>query len=173
MQVMFVLGLEFALSKSDVPSPIQTKQLSRGSRGLAFRDFHWVCCSAQPLLECYRWDAGRCGSQTSRVQMRSFGRLGCEQFEDQDLPTKVRDLCWKVPRKRHGVSLLCICGNHAILQPPHTNDRGLRKPWRHCRASRGLLTINMTTSASRRRGCLWARASRTPWLTTSGWSHRR
>ena len=29
---------------------------------------------------------------------------GFEQFEDQELPTDVRDLCTRVPRKRHGVS---------------------------------------------------------------------
>ena len=31
---------------------------------------------------------------------------GFHQFEDAELPMEVRNLCLKVPRKRHGVSLL-------------------------------------------------------------------
>ena len=36
---------------------------------------------------------------------------GFEQFEDQELPTEVRDLCMRVPRKRHDVSLLGSAAN--------------------------------------------------------------
>ena len=106
---------------------------------------------------------------------------GFEQFEDQELPMEVRDLCTRVPRERHGVTLLGSAANmqYAMhvglgqLAGPPKRLSGLRKPWRHCRVLRDLLAINMTTSTSRRRGCSWERASRTPWTTTSGWSHRR
>ena len=52
---------------------------------------------------------------------------GFEQFEDQELPIEVRDLCTKVPRKQHGVSLLgsaanMQCGMHVglgqLAEPP-------------------------------------------------------
>ena len=36
---------------------------------------------------------------------------GFEQYEGQELPTEVRDLCLRVPRKRHGVSLLGSAAN--------------------------------------------------------------
>ena len=36
---------------------------------------------------------------------------GFEQFEDQEVPTEVRDLSTKVPRERHGVSLLGSAAN--------------------------------------------------------------
>ena len=48
---------------------------------------------------------------------------GFEQFEDQELPTEVRDLCTRVPRKRHGVSLL---GSAANMQ--HCMRVGLGQP---------------------------------------------
>ena len=112
-----------------------------------------------------------------------LGRLGLSSFEDQELPTEVRGLCAEVPRKRHGVSLLGSVANmqhgtHVDLgqltEPPtHKRLSGLRKPWRHFRVLRDLLAINVTTSASRRRGCSWERASHMPWITISDWSHRR
>ena len=37
--------------------------------------------------------------------------LGFEQYEDQELPIEVRDLCLKFPRKRDGVSLLGYAAN--------------------------------------------------------------
>ena len=46
-----------------------------------------------------------------------------ELYEDQELPTEVRDLCMKVPRKRHGVSLL---GSRANAQ--HCMHVGLGRP---------------------------------------------
>ena len=63
---------------------------------------------------------------------------GFEQFEDQELPTEVRDLCTKVPRKRHGVSLLgsvantqyCMHVGLGQLAEPPTRLSGLGKPWR-------------------------------------------
>ena len=60
------------------------------------------------------------------------GRLGSEQYEDQELPTEVRDLCTKVPRKRHGVSPLdlrqtcniaCVWAWANQLNRPQTNER--------------------------------------------------
>ena len=36
---------------------------------------------------------------------------GFEQFEDAELPKEVRNLCLKIPRKRHGVSLLGSAAN--------------------------------------------------------------
>ena len=44
IQVVFVLGLEFALSKSDAVAP-------RGLTRIGPQDIHWVSRSAQPLLE--------------------------------------------------------------------------------------------------------------------------
>ena len=51
---------------------------------------------------------------------------GFGQFEDQELPTEVRDLCTKVPRKRHGVSLQYYMhvGLGQPAEPPtQTNER--------------------------------------------------
>ena len=48
---------------------------------------------------------------------------GFEQFEDAESPMKVRNLCLKVPRKRHGVSLL---GSAANTQ--HCMHVGLGQP---------------------------------------------
>ena len=36
---------------------------------------------------------------------------GFQQFEDAELPKEVRNLCLRVPRKRHGVSLLGSAAN--------------------------------------------------------------
>ena len=48
---------------------------------------------------------------------------GFEQFEDAELPIEVRNLCLKIPRKRHGVSLL---GSAANAQ--HCMHVGLGQP---------------------------------------------
>ena len=58
---------------------------------------------------------------------------GFEQCDDKELPTEVRNLCLKLPRNRHGVSLLGSAANmqycmHAGLgqpaePPPQTNER--------------------------------------------------
>ena len=63
---------------------------------------------------------------------------GFEQVEDQELPTEVRDLCTRVPRKRHGVSLLRSAANmqygmHVglgqLLNRPHKRLSGWRNLW--------------------------------------------
>ena len=48
---------------------------------------------------------------------------GFEQFEDAELPMEVRNLCLKIPRKRHGVSFL---GSAANAQ--HCMHVGLGQP---------------------------------------------
>ena len=48
---------------------------------------------------------------------------GFEQFGDAELPVEVRNLCLKIPRKRHGVSLL---GSAANAQ--HCMHVGLGQP---------------------------------------------
>ena len=73
---------------------------------------------------------------------------------------------------RQTCNTACMWAWANLQNRPHKRLSGLRKPWRHCRVLRDLLATSMTTSASPRRGCSWERVSRTPWTTTSGWSHR-
>ena len=68
-------------------------------------DFHRVGCSDESLMEQHRGLFSRGWSQAPRLQMWSMAP-GFELYQDQELPTEVRDLCMEVPRKRHGVSLL-------------------------------------------------------------------
>ena len=70
--------------------------------------------------------------------------------------------CMRVPRKRHGVSLLGSAANmqyctHVGLgqpaEPPMQATKRVKKALGTCRALSDLLAINMTMSALRRRGC--------------------
>ena len=94
---------------------------------------------------------------------------------------EVRNLCLKIPRERHGVSLLGSAANaqhcmHVGLgQPAEASTQTIErveKALATLKSIERLLAISMTTPASRRRGCSWERTSRTPWITTSDWSHR-
>ena len=58
MQVMFVLGLEFTLSKSDDQGPLEITRIDLQDE----RDLRWVCCCARPLREQHwkaRWPTSR------------------------------------------------------------------------------------------------------------------
>ena len=44
-------------------------------------------------------------------RLRGVWAPGFEQFEDAELPKEVRNLCLKIPRKRHGVNLLGSAAN--------------------------------------------------------------
>ena len=105
---------------------------------------------------------------------------GFEPYEDQELPTEVRDLCMQVPRKRHGVRLLGsaanvrYCVNVGLGQPAELPTQTTERVEKALATSQSIERIacdQHDTSALRRRGCSWERASRTPWITTSGWSH--
>ena len=85
--------------------------------------------------------------------MCAYGRLESEQFEDAELPMEVRNLCLKIPRKRHGVSLLGSAANaqhcmHVGLgQPAEAPTQTIESVWRRlsrrCRSLRDLRVINM------------------------------
>ena len=118
MQDMFVLGLEFALSKSDELAPHQITRIDlqddmtfTGSAAAINRS--WGVMEGVLAEAGHRLRSNKCG-----VKAPVF-----EQFEDAELPTEVRNLCLKIPRKRHGVSLL---GSAANAQ--HCMHVGLGQP---------------------------------------------
>ena len=100
MQVMFVLGLEFVLSKADdlamgefTRIGLQDDMTFIGSAAAIDRswgDIERALADARHRLCGYK-----CGVWAP----------GFEQFEDTWLPLSVRRLCLRIPRKRHGVSL--------------------------------------------------------------------
>ena len=101
MQVMFVLGLEFALSKSDVLASLQFTR-TRLQDDMTFigsataLDRSWGIIEGALADARHRHHSYKCGVWAP----------GFEQFEDAELPLSVRNLCLRIPRKRHGVSLL-------------------------------------------------------------------
>ena len=124
--VLLVLGLEFALSKLDVMAP---RALTR----VGLQDDKTFILSATALSRS--WNDVESTLAVAGHWLRGYKcgvwALGFEQFEDQELPTEVRDLCTKVPRKRHGVRLLGSAANvqycmHVGLgqpsEPPTTDD---------------------------------------------------
>ena len=106
MQVTFVLGLEFALSKSDELAPSEITRIglqddmtfigSAAALNRSWGTIEGVLAEAGRILRCCK-----CGVWAP----------GFEQFEDAELPMEVRNLCLKIPRKRHGVSLLGPAAN--------------------------------------------------------------
>ena len=98
---MFVLGLEYALSKADdlamgefTRIGLQDDMTFIGSAAAIDRswgDIERALADAGHRLRSYK-----CGVWAP----------GFEQFEDAELPLSVRSLCLRIPRKRHGVSLL-------------------------------------------------------------------
>ena len=101
MQVMFVLGLEFALSKSDALAMEEFTRIglqddmtfigSAAALGRSWGNIEEALANAGHRLRSYK-----CGVRAP----------GYEQYEDAELPLSVRNLCLKIPRKRQGVSLL-------------------------------------------------------------------
>ena len=118
MQVMFVLGSEFALSKSDELAP-------HGITRIGFRDdmtFTGLAAALNRSWNVIEGTLADAGHRLRGYKCRVWAP-GFEQFEDMELPTEVRNLSMKVPRKRHGVSLL---GSAANTQ--HCMHVGLGQP---------------------------------------------
>ena len=115
MQVMFVLGLELALSK------LAPREITRigFQDDITFIGFVAALNRSWWIIEGALAEAGR----RLRGCRCVVWAPGFEQFEDMELPTEVRDLCVRVPRKRHGVSLL---GSAANTQ--HCMHIGLDQP---------------------------------------------
>ena len=93
MQVMLVLGLEFALSKSDELAPSEITRIG-------LQDDMTFIWSAAALNRSWSDIEGSLADAGHRLRGYKCGvwAAGFEQFEDQELPMRV-------PRKRHGVSL--------------------------------------------------------------------
>ena len=106
MQVMFVLGLEFALSKSDELAPSEITRIG-------LQDVMTFIGSAAVLNRSWSTIEGALADAGHRLRgcKCDVWAPGFEQFEDQEMPTEVRDLCMGVPRKRHGVGLLGSAAN--------------------------------------------------------------
>ena len=118
MQVMFVLGLDFALSKTDELAP---RQITR----IGLQDDMTFIGSAAALNRTWNSIEDALANAGHRLRGCKCGvwAPGFEQFEDAELPMEVRNLCLRVPRKRHGVSLL---GSAANMQ--HCMHVGLGQP---------------------------------------------
>ena len=103
LQVMFVLGLEFALSKSD---DLAIAEFTR----IGLQDDMTFVVSAAAPDRPWRNIQGALADAGHRLRSYKCGVwvLGFEQFEDAELPLSVRSLCLRIPRKRHEVSLLRI-----------------------------------------------------------------
>ena len=101
MQVMFVLGLEFALSKSDAMAMGEFPRIGLQDE-MTFIGSAAVLDRSWGKIESALADAGhRLRSYECGAWAPGFG-----QCEDAELPLSVRDLCLRIPRKRHGVNLL-------------------------------------------------------------------
>ena len=97
---MFVLGPEFALSKTD--------ELAKGEfTRIGLQDDMTFIGSAVALDRCWESIEGALADAGHRLRSNKCGvwAPGFEQFEDAELPLSVRSLCLRIPRKRHGVSL--------------------------------------------------------------------
>ena len=106
MQVMFVLGLEFTLSKFDELAP---REITR----IGLQDDMTFIGSAAALNRSSSTIEGALADAGHRLRSYKCGvwAPGFEQFEDAELPIEFRNLCLKIPRKRHGVSLLGSAAN--------------------------------------------------------------
>ena len=78
--------------------------------------------SAAALHRSWRTIEGVLANAGRRLRSYECGAWapGFEQFVDEELPMEVRNLCLKIPRKRHGVSLLGSAAN-----PQHCMHVGL------------------------------------------------
>ena len=106
MQVMFVLGLEFAFSKTDELAP-------HGLTRIGLQDDMTFIGSAAALNRFWNDIEGTLADAGHRLHGYKCGvwAPGFEQFEDLERPMEVRNLCMYVPRKGHGVSLLGSAAN--------------------------------------------------------------
>ena len=146
--------MEDALTKSDTMAPdgltrtgLQDDMTSIGSAAALNR--------SRDDIECALAEAGH--------RLRGYKCFvwapGFEQFEDQELPLEIWNLCMKVPRKRHGVSLLGSAANtehcmHVGLgQPAQTPTQTIERVEKALATLQTLHVTNITTSALRRRGC--------------------
>ena len=106
MQVTFVLGLEFALSKSDELAPSEITRIGLQD-DMSFIGSAAALKRSSGTIEGVLAEAGhRLRSYKCGVWAPGFG-----QFEDAELPIEVRNLCLKIPRTRHVVSLLGSAAN--------------------------------------------------------------
>ena len=115
---MFLLGLEFALSKSDNLAPSEITRVG-------LQDDMTFIGSAAALNRSWSTIEGVLADAGHRLRSYKCGvwAPGFEQFEDAELSMEVRNLCLKIPRKRLVVSLL---GSAANAQ--HCMHVGLGQP---------------------------------------------
>ena len=106
MQVMFVLGLECALSKSDDLAP---REITR----IGLQDDMTFIGSAAALNRSRGTIEGGLAHAGHRLRGYKCGvwTPGFQHFEDAELQIEIRNLCLKIPRKRHGVGLLRSAAN--------------------------------------------------------------
>ena len=99
MQVMFVLGLEFVLTKLDTRAP------NRFTR-IGLQDDMTFVASAPALDRSWNDLESTLAKAGHRLRGYKCGAWapGFEQFGDRELPLEIRNLCAKVPRKRLGIS---------------------------------------------------------------------
>ena len=108
MQVMFVLGLEFALSKSDELAPNEFTRIDLQD-DMTFIGFAAALNRSWSTIEGALADAGhRLHSYKCRVWAPGF-----EQFEDAELPMEVRNLCFQSPAQAIWCEPPCVCSEHA------------------------------------------------------------
>ena len=147
-----------------VPSPSRMTQAHGRSRRLACR-MNMTFVGFAAALDRSGSNIGRRAGRRHRLRIYKcrVWAPGFEQFEDAELPTEVRDLCMKEPRKRHGVSLLGSTANiHCCMrtglgQPAEPPTQTIE------RAEKALATLqsierfacdkNMIMPALQRRGC--------------------
>ena len=153
MQLMFVPGLEHALSRLDTAS---LKECTR----IGLHDDMTFVGSAARLN-------GACGELEATLARAGHGLRNCapgyEQFEEWALPDAIRGLCMKLPRQRCGIELWGSAANAACtmqvgLEAGNTVPLQTTK-----RVDQALDTktffLNMTASTLTGRGCLPADVS--------------
>ena len=169
MQVMFDLGLEFALSKTD--------DLALGeSTTIGLQDDMTFLGSAAALDRSWRNIEGALADAGHRLRSYTCGVRApvFEQFEDAELPLSVRNLCLKIPRKRHGVSLL---GSEANAQRcmqvglGHTTKKRVEKALVTLQNIERFACDQHDYVSFAKAWMLMSKGLRTPWTTTSGSSH--
>ena len=96
-----------------LPSPSEMQQPSRGVTRIGLQDDITFIGSAAAMNRSRNSIGSSLADAGHRLRGYKCGvwAPGFEQFEDQELPTEVHDLCTRVPRERHGVSLLVSAAN--------------------------------------------------------------
>ena len=140
-----ITGHEFLLSKSDELAPSEITRIG-------LQDDMTFTGSAAALNRSWKTIEGVLAEASHRLRSYKCGvrAPGFEQFEDAELPIEVRILCLKIPRKRHGVSLV-----GSAVNAQHCMHVGLDKPAEVPTQTivRDLRATNMIMSALRKRGC--------------------